>query len=226
MHIAEEDRPLVLAWLVTALIQPNVAHAILALLAEHGSAKSTMTRCLVDLIDPSSVPLPKAPRDAEGWVTAANASWAVALDNISGTLQLWFSDCLCRASTGDGDVRRQLYTDGDVSIISFRRVVVFNGIDVMVTQRDLADRLLRVHLHRIEDAKRRGDAELATMWADARPDVLGGLLDLAAVVHHRLTTLEVPNRPRMADYARVLAAVDEVLKTDGLAHSRMERLRG
>lgn len=220
VHIADEDRPLVLSWLVAALIQSNVAHTILALLAEHGSAKSTMTRCLVDLIDPSSVPLRKTPRDAEGWVTAANASWVVALDNMSGPIPLWFSDCLCRACTGDGDVRRQLYTDGDVSVISFRRVVVFNGIDVMVTQGDLADRLLRVHLHRIEDDKRRGDEELAALWADARPDVLGGLLNLAASVHHRLASITVPKLPRMADYARVLAGVDDVMGTNGLAHYR------
>ena len=37
--IDEEDRPLVLAWLVSALIQPDVAHPILALLAEHGSVR-------------------------------------------------------------------------------------------------------------------------------------------------------------------------------------------
>jgi hypothetical protein len=220
VRIAEEDRPLVLAWLVSALIQPGVAHAILALLAEHGSAKSTMTRCLNDLIDPSPVPLRKAPRDAEGWVTAANASWVVALDNLSGTIPLWFSDCLCRASTGDGDVRRQLYTDSDVSVISIRRLVMFNGIDIIVTQGDLADRLLRVPLHRIDDDKRRGDEELAVRWADARPDVLGGLLNLAASVHHRLSTITVPKLPRMADYARVLAVVDDVLGTSGLEHYR------
>ncbi len=225
VHIAEEDRPLVLAWMVAALIQPNAAHTVLALLAEHGSAKSTMTRCLVDLIDPSSVPLRKAPRDADGWVTAANASWVVALDNLSGTIPLWLSDCLCRASTGDGDVRRQLYTDLDVAVVSFRRCVVFNGIDVIVTQGDLADRLLRVHLHRIEDKDRRGDEELAAEWADARPQIFGGLLDLASGVQQRLTDITVENLPRMADFARVLAGVDEVLGTNGLTHYRAQSRR-
>lgn len=225
VHINEADQPLVLAWLVTALIQPNAAHAVLSLLAEQGSAKSTMTRCLVDLVDPSAVPLRKAPRDAEGWVTAANASWVVAVDNLSGTIPLWFSDCLCRASTGDGDVRRQLWTDSDVSVISFRRVVVFNGIDVMVDQGDLADRLLRVHLHRLDEDERRGDEELESLWADARPHILGGLLDLAAKVHQRLAGLTVEKLPRMADYARVLAAVDEELGTDGSTHYREQSRR-
>ena len=83
--VDEEDRPLVLAWLVSALMQVDVAHTILALVAEHGSIKSTTTKHLVSLIDPTNPVVRKAPRNAEEWVTAANASWVVALDNLSGT---------------------------------------------------------------------------------------------------------------------------------------------
>jgi hypothetical protein len=218
--IDENDRPLILAWLVHALIQPDVAHTILLLAAEHGSAKSTITRWLVNLIDPSPAPLRKAPRDADAWVVAASASWVVALENLSGVIPLWFSDSLCRASTGDGDVRRQLYTDGDVAVFAFRRIVVINGIDVTVTQGDLADRLLRVSLPRIGEDKRKTDEEIAKSWHEAQPAILGALLTLAADVHQRLTKIEVPNLPRMADYAKVLAAVDAVLGTKGLAYYR------
>jgi hypothetical protein len=218
--VSEADRPLILAWLVHALIQPDVAHTILLLAAEHGSAKSTITRHLVSLIDPSPTPLRKAPRDAEAWVTAASASWVVALENLSGVIPLWLSDCLCRASTGDGDVRRQLYSDSDVAIFSFRRVVVINGIDVTVTQGDLADRLLRVHLPRIEEDDRKTDDEIAAAWSSAQPAIFGALLTLAAQVHQRIRAIDVPRLPRMADFAKVLACVDEVIGTEGLAHYR------
>ncbi|AGZ53311.1 ATP-binding protein [Mycobacterium kansasii] len=216
--IAEADRPPLLAWMVQALIQPDTAHPIPALLAEQGSAKSTVTRCLVDLVDPSVVPLRKAPRDAEGWVTAANASWVAALDNLSGELPQWLSDSLCRAVTGDGDVRRALYTDSDVSVIAFRRVPIVNGVDLQITQGDLAERALPIELPRI--SKRRNDAELAAAWAEAKPDILGGLLTLAAKVHYRLPDITVPDPPRMADFAYVLAAVDQILGADGLARYR------
>jgi Domain of unknown function (DUF3854) len=221
--VDEEDRPLVLAWLVSALIQVDVAHTILALVAEHGSIKSTTTKHLVSLIDPTNPVVRKAPRNAEEWVTAANASWVVALDNLSGTVPQWFSDCLCRASTGDGDVRRQLYTDGDVSVIAFRRVVVFNGIDVIVTQGDLADRLVRVKLPRVHGYLK--DEEVARRWAEEHPNILGGLLALAAKVHQRLRTIEVQNPPRMADFAAVLACVDEELGTQGLCRYREQGRR-
>ncbi|GJO02327.1 hypothetical protein NJB18091_37110 [Mycobacterium marinum] len=218
--VHEISRPLVLAWAVQALISPDTSHPVLGLLAEHGSIKSTGMRCLVELIDPSAVPLRKVPRDAEAWVTAAAGSWVVGLDNVSGAVPQWLSDSLCRAVTGDGDVRRALYTDGDLALFAYRRVVVFNGIDIEVTQGDLADRLLRVGLPRV--LTRRTDAEVAADWAAERPVILGGLLDLAAKLHARLPDMVVDEPPRMADYAHVLAAVDEIGGTNGLEHYRKQ----
>jgi hypothetical protein len=95
-----------LAFLVAALVQAGVPHVILWLLAEQGMTKSSATRIIVDLLDPSAVPLRQPPRDPDGWTTAAAASWVAALDNLSGQLSDWLSDALCRASTGDGQVKR------------------------------------------------------------------------------------------------------------------------
>ena len=120
-------------------------------------------------------------------------------------------------------MRRQLYTDGDVSVIAFRRVVVFNGIDVIVTQGDLADRLVRVKLPRVKGYLK--DEEVARRWAEEHPNILGGLLDLAAKVHQRLPTIEVKNPPRMANFAAVLACVDEELGTQGLSRYREQGRR-
>ena len=61
--------------------------------------------------------------------TAAAGSWVVALDNLSG-IPAWLSDSLCRASTGDGNVKRALYSDAGLAVVKFRRCVVINGIDL------------------------------------------------------------------------------------------------
>ena len=50
------------------------------------------------------------------------------LDNVSD-IQPWLHDAICRAVTGDGLLRRQLYTDSDVSVLAFRRVVALTSID-------------------------------------------------------------------------------------------------
>jgi hypothetical protein len=215
--VAEVDRPLVIAWLVSALIQPNTPHPILQLHGEQGTAKSSTTRALVDLIDPSPVPLRKAPRNEDEWVTAAAASWVVGLDNLSNIPE-WLSDALCRAATGAGNVKRALYTDGDVAVWSFLRCIIINGIGFGGVRPDLAERLLSAELHTMDPTKRIDEATLAAAWAVDRPVILAGLLDLAAKVHQMIPTITLSPSPRMADFAKVLHAVDIIASTDGLNH--------
>jgi len=214
LNLDETHRPILAAVLVAALL-PGIPHPILSLAGEQGSGKSTAARMISAALDPSPAQLRKAPRDVETWTTAAAGSWVVALDNIS-TVPEWLSDALCRASTGDGDVRRELYTNGDLYVIAFRRVVLLNGIDLGALRDDLADRLVTVHLDRIGDRARRHDAEVTRQWTEAHPRVLGALLDLTARVLDALPTVHRDEWPRMADFARVLAAVDQVLGTTGL----------
>jgi energy-coupling factor transporter ATP-binding protein EcfA2 len=215
LNVTDADRPLVLAWLVAALL-PDVPHPVLALRGEQGSGKSTATRTLAGLLDPSPAQVRKPPRDVDGWVTAASGSWVVGIDNVS-TVAEWWSDALCRAVTGDGDVRRRLYSDADLTVFSFRRVVVLNGIDLGAVRDDLAERLLTVELARIPDTGRQLDADLAARWSEAHPRMLGALLDLAGQVLAALPDTRLDRLPRMADFARVLAAVDTVLGTHALA---------
>ena len=139
----------------------------------------------------------------------------VGLDNLSN-IPDWLSDSICRACTGDGDIRRRLYTDSDLAVFSFKRCVVLNGIDLGSLRGDLAERLLPINLHRIDDEDRLDETELWPRWRAAHPQVLGALLDLVAGVAGVLPSVRLGSRPRMADYAKTLAAVDEVLGTNGL----------
>jgi hypothetical protein len=45
-------------------------------------------------------------------------------------MPVWLSDAICRAVTGDADVRRRLDSDGDLAIFAFRHVVMLTGIDL------------------------------------------------------------------------------------------------
>ena len=214
LNVDGDDVPLLAAWLVAALFD-DIAHPVLSLFGEQGSAKTTTQRTLTACIDPSPVPTRKPPRDADSWTTAAAGSWVVGIDNIS-TVPDWLSDSLCRASTGEGDVRRRLYTDGDFHVVAFRRCVTLNGIDLGALRGDLTERLLPINLQRIPDNQRKGDAELARVWSDAHPRIFGALLDLAAGVVGRLPSVHLESKPRMADFATILAAVDQELGTEGL----------
>lgn len=220
LNVTPEDRAVLLGFLVAALM-PEIPHPVLLLTGEQGTGKSTASRMIAATLDPSTVPLRKPPRDLDSWTTAAAGSHVVAVDNLS-TLPDWLSDALCRASTGDGDVRRKLYSDGDLHVVSFRRVVLLNGIDLGAVRDDLADRLVTVELHRITEHTRRGDADLTDRWEAAAPVVLAGLLDLTSRVLAILPTLHLDGLPRMADFGRVLAAVDAIMGTDGMSRYRAQ----
>lgn len=216
INVAEEDHPILLAWMIDALIQPNTSKPVLGALAEQGSAKTTTCKRIVSLIDPASPALRSVARGEDQWMTAATGSWVVALDNLSGMPQ-WLSDAICRASTGDGDVKRALYTDEGLSVSQFRRSVIITGIDLGGLAGDFTDRLVTIELRRIEEDNRAEEIELEHRWERDRAAILGGLLDLAAKVHAELPALETKSLPRMADFARVLTAVDRILGTTGMA---------
>jgi hypothetical protein len=147
-------------------------------------------------------------------MTAANG-WATVIDNVS-SISDWFSDALCKVVTGDGWVRRTLYTNGDVSVLSFRRVVVLTSIDAGAMRGDLGERLVLVDLQAIPPERRRSERQLDAEYRALRAPMLGALLDLLAAVLARIDSVETPLLPRMADFARVLAAMDAVLGTDAL----------
>jgi hypothetical protein len=56
---------------------------------------------------------------------------------------------------------------------------------------------------------------LDAAWRASHPRILGALLDLAARVASVLPSVRLESTPRMADFARILAAVDIVLGTEG-----------
>jgi hypothetical protein len=215
LNVAENDRPLLAGYLVAAL-RPDIPHPVLGLNGEQGTAKTTVTKVIVSTLDPSPVPSRKAPKDEERWVTAAAGSWVVGLDNL-GYLPDWLSDSICRAVTGEGDVRRKLYSDGDLTVFAFRRCIIANGIDFGTLRGDFADRFLPMELELIDDADRMEENELWPRWERAHPRILGAVLDLAAAGLAALHSVELDKKPRMADFARTLAATDRVLGTKGLA---------
>jgi len=214
LNVTDEGWPVLLGWIVAAFLL-KIAHAILMLGGEAGSGKSTLARMLIGLFDPSSAPLRSQPDDVERWVMAANGSWGVAIDNVS-SIRAWWSDSLCKAVTDDGWVRRKLYTDGELSVISFRRVIILTSIDAGALRGDLGDRLLLCDLERIAEDRRRGETELTELYGQRRPLILGALLDLLSNVLRVLPTVTLPTGPRMYDFARVLAAMDKVLGTSAL----------
>jgi hypothetical protein len=211
VNVASDDVwRLLVAWIVAALV-PDIPHPVLVIHGEQGTAKSTTARILAALIDPSIVPLRSEPGNLGEWIQAADHSYVVALDNVSN-LPDWLSDALCRAVTGDGFTKRQLYSDNDDVVYAFRRVTMLTGIEVVAQRADLLDRAILLALDPIASDKRRLEADVMDSFASARAPILGGVLDVLAGVLRVLPEVRMATMPRMADFARIGVAVEQVLR--------------
>lgn len=197
VNVSEEDRPLVAAWLLAAM-RPRGPYPIALLIGEQGTGKSSTSRALKRLTDPSAVMLRGPPREDRDLLVAAISSWCVALDNLSG-INPQLSDCLCRLSTGGGFSARKLYSDTDETLLEVQRPAIINGIDDIANRPDLADRCLHLLLPPL--ASRRTEAEMARAFDADAPGIFAALLDGLALAakSHAAVRLEKP--PRMADFA-------------------------
>ncbi len=212
--------PLIIGWLVAALL-PDIPHVVLLLSGLQGTGKSCAARALVMLFDPSPAPLRSEPRNLEQWQIAASGSWAVCLDNLSG-IATWLADAICRAATGDGLVKRKLYSDGDLAVLAFRRVVLLTSIDPGALRGDVGERLMMVDLEKIPDADRRTEQEIDALLVARSAAVARRLLDALAAVLAKLPEVRPPRLPRMADFAAVLAAADAA----GITDRALDRFHG
>ncbi|MGW6408983.1 ATP-binding protein [Streptomyces vinaceus] len=197
-----QSEGLALAWLVGCL-GPDVPVPAPFLTGPQGAGKSTAGKMLLRIIEGMSADLRRPPKDEENLITAVAAGWITGLDNLSH-LGPDLSDLMCCIVTGGENVKRALFTDGDVVRARYRRPLLLTGIDVGVIRPDLAERLLPLRLER--PRVRRTEEELWAEFAEALPVILGSVLDLAVSV--RAAQADIPTDLRMADFAHLCAQLD------------------
>lgn len=226
LNVDDDSWPLLVGCLVASLI-PDLPHPIIMLGGEYGTGKTTACKMITSLIDPSPAIPRSQPRDEEAWSVAAAGSWCIPIDNVS-YIPPWFSDALCKAVTGDAWVRRRLYTDRDLVVSSFRRVVILTSIDPGAMRGDLGDRLLLVNLEPICDKSRLEESALWEYYHAMKPRLLAGLLNAVSAALAVMPIVNPRKLPRMADFARVLAALDHACPefTGGRAFDLFARQRG
>jgi 5S rRNA maturation endonuclease (ribonuclease M5) len=193
------DRILFLAWLVAAL-RPSGPYPLLFIRGPHGSAKSTTAAIARALIDPSEAALNNIPRDERDLVIAASNSHVIALDNLS-VMPPWLSDALCRIATGGGLRTRELYTDSDEVIFLAKRPVIVDSIEEIGWRGDLLDRMVDLCLPSLDERSRRDEKTLLAEFEDARPRLLGAILDGVSTALSNIEETRLDRLPRMADFA-------------------------
>jgi hypothetical protein len=206
VNIAEEDRPLLYAWAIAAM-RPQGPFPVLSLSGEQGTAKSTTSKILRMLIDPNSADLRAEPRDVHNLCIGANNSWILPFDNLS-YLHPWFSDALCRLSTGGGFSTRELYTNNEETLFQVQRPVILNGIEEFGFRSDLLDRSILITLLPITPQQRRCESDFFRDFEQALPYLLGALLDATVIALRNFPNVRIAESPRMADFARWAVAAE------------------
>jgi hypothetical protein len=210
VNVADDDAWYLLAGYLVAAFRPVGPYLVLILNGEQGSAKSTTTRIIRLLVDPSRSPVRTEPREEQDLLIAAQNNWVVAFDNVSH-LTPWLSDALCRLSTGGGLGKRRLFTDQDEIVLDAQRPTVLNGITEIATRGDLLDRAINSEQPTISETDRRSETEFWRDFDAVRPQVLGALLDAIAAALANEHAMALERLPRMADPTRWISAAEPAL---------------
>jgi hypothetical protein len=200
LNLGDEDsQKLILGWLVETL-NPAGPYPLLVLYGGQGAGKSTTARGLRHLVDPHATLLRAAPRREEDLAVAARANRVLAFDNLSKVWP-WLSDALCRLATGGGFAGRRFYTNLEEYSVDITAPVLINGIaSEMLEAPDLLDRTVLVELPSIAH-RRQTSEEVWQRLEEARPRLLGALLDAAGSGLRHRSTVNLSEEVRMMDFA-------------------------
>jgi len=195
---------LIAAW------HPFGPYFMTAIIADAGSAKSTLARLFSRLVDPRHAPFSVGAPTVSDIMASAGSSLLVGFDNVS-RIRRELSDALCQLCTGAGYRRRMLYTDGDLFVLETKQPSIITARAQVVTQGDLIERTNFIEPPTIEPRDRRREAVLLEQFERLHRRILAGQLDAiaAALRHHDAVHIAEP--PRMADAVHFVTAAEEGL---------------
>ncbi len=207
--VEDRDALMMEAWLI-GCFHPTGPYPVLNVHGEKGASKSSCTKLLHNLIDPSIAPMRKEPEDGRTLAVLAHNNRVIAFDNLS-YMPGWLSDALCRLATGAGDSYRKNYSDDEEVVFNAKRPIVLNGIEEVATRGDLLDRSITINLPAIDKQHRKAEKDYWKEVESAHPRLLGAILDCVSVCIKNLPHTTLPELPRMADFALWIVACEHML---------------
>jgi hypothetical protein len=199
----DKDKRLFLA-LITLSTLPHIGRPILQTTGVMGSGKSTASRVVKRLLDPTANEA--ATIDKREFLQKAAHCYILVLDN-QNYFPEWFQDTLCRLVTGESDSKRVLYTDEDDLIWSMMRAVVLNGINPPSDRGDIQDRTLPIELERLDKHGRMAEDDFWMQFSLEQPELLGAVFTALSGALKERHAVVLEERPRLADWGLYAAAL-------------------
>jgi hypothetical protein len=213
LNVESKNKLLVAVYLISCFV-PDIPHPIFHPHGAQGSGKTTFCSVLKSLIDPSDLSTLIMQRDYAQLIQAIAHHHFVPFDNLSD-LPGWASDILAIACTGGGLSKRQLYTDEDDVVLSVRRCIGINAINLLISKPDLMDRAILLRLDRIDPLKRKDETQFWQDFEQKKAGILGGIFNTLAHSIAIYPKVKLQCLPRMADFALWGYAIGESLQPGG-----------
>jgi hypothetical protein len=212
LNVKDDDSKLLLKCYVISLFIPAIPKPVLMLHGEQGAAKTALEELIRSVVDPSSAPTLVFPRTIEELIQQLSHNYLAYYDNVS-TISDWISDQLCRAVTGSGFSKRELYSDDNDIIYNFRRAIGFNGVNLAASRADLLDRGIIIELERILENKRLKEQDVKAQLDAIKSQLLGFIFDVLAEVIKVQSNggIKLDSRTRMADFEEYAELISRVL---------------
>jgi|GEM_PF-2541321 len=205
----ERHRHLLKVYIISTLI-PEIDHTILTTYGPKGAAKSFLLELIKKLVDPTKPVLLTLHRNVDQFIQQVNHNYINYYDNVK-FIPYWLSDEICKAATGSGHTKRELYTDDNDIIYEHKRCLGLNGINVALTEADALDRSISIELEDIDEDKRKKESDLWSEFDKIKPQAFAYILDVIAKAMQIKETLNLKNLPRMADFAEWGEAISQAM---------------
>ncbi|MEW6042938.1 MAG: hypothetical protein AB1608_01600 [Thermoproteota archaeon] len=210
-----ENKLLFKCHLITMFLEA-IPTPIMAIIGEQGSIKSTQSALIRMVVDPTGTKkednLSHLPNSIDDLNLHFYHNYMPAFDNVS-YISKEFSDVFCKAITGGGYTKRQLYSTEEEVILKFKRKFIINGISINIDSGDLNERTIQYPTKMLPKSERKTDEQIQYEFNKIKADLLGQIfiiLQKALRIKDNIRT-DIKELPRMADFAIWGEAISQVL---------------
>ena len=185
--------------LVSMFIPPRMVHPILIFYGGQGTAKSTASRIVKQLVDPSIIELNSLSGSLADIAQFISHNYLSVFDNMN-KITTKQSDQFCQAVTGGNVSKRALYTNEGDFVLPFKGCLIMNGINLVAQKPDLLDRSVPLELQRIDESSRKDETVLMDEFVKIKPRILATIFDVLSKTLTVYPTMKSEWAPRIAGF--------------------------
>ena len=211
LNLTPDDKVLAIVTIITWFL-PHIERAIIHLNGPQGTGKSFLSQIIQRIVDPVSHDLPPLPTDMQELQLILAEYYLVAFDNISQIREA-ISNTLCKSVTGGTQIKRKLYSDKNLVILTYKNCVILNGIGDFVQMPDLLDRI--VTLKTIPHGANKSKVTLLAQFQKDLPDIMAKIFSILQKAMAVVPTVNIDTPTRLVEYEKWGYAISSVMYGDG-----------